>query len=172
MKKILFNSIFLFILFLPVMGQLRHVKGISNIGVTYGINENGSVYGAVYSQYLQTVWIWNINAFYETGNVESTNSEQYMISSGVDYTYFQLFEFIYFNAGLSVFGGLEKLTSNEPRIKDVQNYIAGPAGNINVELYLGSRFLFQIKAEQFYSPLSKYGKLFPVYSLSLKYCIF
>jgi len=55
MKKILFNSIFLFILFLPVMGQLRHVKGISNIGVTYGINENGSVYGAVYSQYLQTV---------------------------------------------------------------------------------------------------------------------
>ena len=172
MKKIFFGSIFLFILLLPTMGQLRHVKGISNIGVTYGINENGSVYGAGYSKYLQPVWIWNINALYEEGNIESTSLKQYIVNSGVDYTCFQSFEFIYFNAGLSIFGGLEKLTSNDPHIKEVKNYIAGPAGNINVELYLGSRFLFEIKAEQFYSPLSKYGKWFPVYSLSLKYCIF
>ena len=157
---------------LPSMGQLKHVKGISNIGATYGITGNGNIFGVGFSHYFQPTWIWNVNALYEKGKVESTDFKLYIVNSGVDYTCFQSAEILYFNVGLSLFGGVEKLSTVEPRIKDVKNFIFGPAGNVNIELYLGSRFLLQAKAEQYYSPLSKLGNWVPVYSLSLKYCIF
>ncbi|MDR2916261.1 MAG: conjugal transfer protein TraO [Tannerella sp.] len=170
MKKIII-TVLLFLLLSPVMGQLRHVKGIGNFGVTYGINKSGSLFGAGYSHYFQPNWIWNVNALYESGKVESTQFNNLIINGGVDYTCFRVGDFLYFNIGLSVFTGFEKLTSDEST-KEVKNFSFGPAGNANVELYLNSRFLFQIKAEQYYSPLSDLGKWFPVYSLSLKYCIF
>lgn len=170
MKKVFFCSTLMLLCLVPVMGQLKHVKGISNIGITGGINSTGYLFGIDYSHYLQPKWILNANLRYETGKVESTSSKNCFVSGGVDYTCFELWEFLYFNAGLSFFSGFEKLVSNEARVDDVINYTFGLAGNFNAELYFSSRFLFQIKAEQYYSPLSKFGKWFPIYSLSLKYC--
>jgi len=170
MKRIFISVAFIFLFLVSAMGQLKHVKGISNVGVTYGITGNSNVYGVGYSLYFQPTWIWNINALYELGEVESTKFKHYIVNSGVDYTLFHAGEFLYFNTGLSVCAGFEKLTSDESPER-VTNFTFGPAGNVNVELYLSSRFLFQIKAEQYYSPLSKLGKWFPVYSLSIKYCI-
>ena len=170
MKRIFFSSVLVFLLVAPATGQLKHVKGISNAGVTYGITGNSSLLGIGFSHYSQPTWTWNINAQYETGNVESTNLKHYLISGGVDYTLFETGEFLYFNAGFSLLAGFEKLSSDEAAIEEVKNFTFGSAGNINTEIYLTSKFFFQIKAEQCYSPLSKFGKWFPIYSLSLKYC--
>jgi len=170
MKKIIFSLSFLFILFFPAVGQLKHVKGISNFGITYGITENSNVFGIGYSHYFQPKWILNLNVLYEKGNIESTRLKNFVANGGVDYTCFQAGEFLYFNTGVSLFAGFEKLTSEESSIEDIKNLTIGPSGNINVELYLSSKFLLQIKAEQYYSPFSNLGKWFPIYSLCLKYC--
>ena len=169
MQKILFGTCLLLWL-IPATGQLKHVKGISNIGLTCGITGNGHLLGAGYSHYLQPRWIMNVNALQETGKVESTMLKNYIVSGGADYTCFEAGEFLYLNAGLSLFAGFEKLTSTEKGVDVVKNYTFGAAGNINVEWYPGSRFLIQTKAEQYYCPLSKLGKWFPVYSVSLKCC--
>jgi len=170
MKKLFLSTLFILCL-IPAMGQLKHVKGISNIGFTGGITGNGKLLGAGYSHYLQPRWILNVNAVLETGKVESTNLKNFIVSGGVDHTFFEAGESLYLNAGLSLYTGLEKLTSTEKGAGGtVKNYTFGPAGNINVEWYFSSRFLIQIKAEQYFCPLSKLGKWFPACSLSLKYC--
>jgi hypothetical protein len=171
MKKVFLSSVFSVLFLFAAIGQLKHVKGISNVGITYGITGTGNVFGAGYSRYIQPVWIWNVNASYEGGKVESTKLKQYIMSSGVDYTCFKAREFLYLNAGLSLFAGFERLTSEEIT-RETKSYIFGPSGNLNIELYLNPRLIFQMKAEQYYSPLSKLGNWFPVYSISLKYCIF
>jgi hypothetical protein len=170
MKKLFISFSLVFVVIISAMGQLRHVKGISNAGVTCGITGNGNMFGLGYSHYFKPNWIWNINATYEAGEIESTMLKHYFLNGGVDYTIFETGEFFYFNAGLSLFAGLEKLSSHEPAVVDIKNFTFGPSGNVNTEIYFTSKFLLQIKAEQYYSPLSKLGKWFPVYSLSLKYC--
>lgn len=158
------------LLLLPAVGQLKHVKGISNAGITCGTSGNGTLFGAGYSHYLQPKWIVNVNALYENGKVESTRFKNLIVNAGMDYTCFEAGEFLYLNAGLSLFAGSEKLTGEDARVGEKKNITFGPAGNINAELYVSPAFLFQLKAEQYYSPLSDLGKWFPVYSLSLKYC--
>ena len=170
MKKIFLSFLFVFAALFSALAQLKHVKGISNAGITCGKTGNGDMFGIGFSHYFQPTWIWNVNAAYETGKVESTGLKQFFVGSGVDYTFFEAGEFLYFNAGLSLFAGLENLSSVEQNVEKIRNFTFGPSGNVNVELYFTAKLLFQIKAEQYYSPISKSGKWFPVYSLSLKYC--
>ena len=172
MKKIFLSFALMFLLLTSAMGQLKHVKGVSNIGVTGGFCGNSNIFGVCFSHYLQPSWIWNVDGLYETGKVESTRLKHYLINSGMDHTLFESSEFLYFNVGISLFSGFEKLISEETTVEDVTNYVFGTAGNFNIEFYINSKILFKLKAEQYYSPLSNLGKWFPVFSLSLKYCIF
>jgi len=171
MKKIIFFSFsFLFLSFSTTSGQLRHIKGNSSVGLIYGETGNSYLLGVGYSHYFQPSWIWNVNILYETGAVASTKFKNYSVNGGIDYTFLKISDFLYLNAGLSAFSGFEHLTTNESS-DETKNFTTGTIGNINMEIYLNTKILVQIKAEQYYSPLSLLGKWFPVYSLSLKYCI-
>jgi len=155
--------------------QLRHVQGVSLIGISCGIvpGADGSTHiiGLNYSKYLQKKWILNLSGLYDSGTIQSINVKNYLFNGGVDYTTIQYGDFIYFNVGLSMLAGLESLRALETSEKK-NSFVSGPSGNANIELYFTDRIVMQVKAEQNYLTGSKLSNWYFACHVSLRYCVF
>ena len=172
MKKI-YIVIGLLLFCFSVPGQnMRHVKGVNMFGLTYGISKDTKLYGISLTSYMRRNLMWNATAWYESGREGSTKIDNYLLNAGVDYTPFVLVNnVLFFNIGASVNFGFETLKSNEST--DTKNkFTFGPSINTNLECYITSRLVAQIKAEQFYTPMSNLGNWVFVYSLGLKFCMY
>ncbi|MDR0699377.1 MAG: conjugal transfer protein TraO [Tannerella sp.] len=152
-------------------GGVNHTKGISNFGISYGRSLRSNLFIGSYGRYMTNKWIFNVNAMYENGQYELTHLDGYYVSSGFDRTLFKVKDFMYFNTGLAAYIGGENLSA--PELGETKNsFVFGAAGNVNVELFIFTQFLVQVKAEKYYSPTSKLGHFFDVYSVGLRYCFY
>ena len=174
MKKLILALVVLSITGMIQAQNLRHVKGISLIGVTYGISPgsdaSSNLYGISFTRYLKQKISLNITGLYESGEVSATVLKNYLLDAGLDYNVFKVNNFMYFNLGLSVMLGAENLSNNENSEKKNALFYGG-AANANIEFYLTDRIVFQVKAQENYTPGSKLGNWYPTILFGLKFCI-
>jgi len=175
MKKIIFVSLAVITFNIAAQAQGRHVQGITLTGVSYGIapgtNRSTQIIELNYSKFLRKNWLLNLSGLYEFGAIQTTKINNYLFNGGVDYTTFQIGNFLFFNTGLSVLAGGETLKSSV-NFKKKNSLVGGFSGNVNIRIFLFDGVVLQIKTEQNHLPNSMLGKWYPSYFVGIRYCFF
>ena len=175
MKKIIFVTLAVIGFHIAAQAQEYRVQGITLTGVSYGIapGKNGTtqIVELNYSKFLRKNWMLNLSGLYEFGAIQTTKAHNYMFNGGIDYTTFQIGNFLFFNAGLSIIAGGETLQSSISSEKK-NSIVGGFSGNVNIRIFLFDGVVLQLKAEQNHLPNSVLGNWYPSYYVGIRYCFF
>jgi len=148
------------------IGQLRHVKGIEDIGCEIYKSNDGFGGEAMYENFLSNSTIIKLGGYYEKRNIGYANYFAYGILP-------QLYRTILNNKRnifIDLTGGMNfgyEYAKSEVADDKVNSFVIGERIGLSIEYYFTSSLKIEIQADQYFMQKSKFLKYGQIYSIGI-----
>jgi hypothetical protein len=150
--------------------QSNMVKGTKYLVGKYGFSQYSvPKYGSLeFGMCYKEKMFLEFGAYYENGNVSSTQFENYGINVDAMFNVFNLKERIYLNSGLGAVGGYETLKTNKISNR-YESFLYGGKYNAEIDILISSKVSLKTEFSQWYLHNSKLGQWYYTMMIGISY---